>query len=74
MKKLLILFVIIILLLLILPGCNNIILQNTEDNAEQAEGELTETENSPGPAPNYGDGVSDGPGWENTSWDVDLND
>ena len=70
MKKLLVLFVIISLLLLILSGCNNIIPQNTEDNAEQTEGELDETENSPGPAPNSGDGVSDGPGWENNSREV----
>jgi len=67
MKKLIMLFVIISLLLLILSGCNSIIPQNTEGNAEQTVGELTETESSPGPAPNSGDGVSDGPGWENLS-------
>ena len=64
MKKLLMLFVIITLLLLILSGCNNIIPQNTEGNAEQTEGESTETVDNPGPAPNSGDGVSDGPGWK----------
>jgi len=64
MKKLFLLFIIISLLIVIISGCNHIIPQNTGDNAEQTEGELTETENSPGPAPNSADGISDGPGWD----------
>jgi len=64
MKKLLVLFVIISLLLLILFGCENIIPQNIGDNAEQTEADSAETGTSPGPAPNSGDGVSDGSGWD----------
>lgn len=49
---------------MILPGCDNIIPQDTEGDFEQAEGESVEIGNSPSPAPNSGDGISDGPGWE----------
>jgi uncharacterized lipoprotein NlpE involved in copper resistance len=64
MKKIMMLLIAISFLILILYGCNNMIPQNNEVDTEQTEGELSETGNSPGPAPNSGDGVSDGPGWE----------
>jgi len=74
MKKLFLLFIIISLLIVIISGCNHIIPQDSEGEAEQSEGELTETGNNPGPAPNSGDGVSDGPGWDNASQGVNQNE
>ena len=64
MKKLFSLFIIISLLIVLISGCENIIPQNNDGELEQAEGDSAETGNSPGPAPNSGDGVSDGSGWE----------
>ena len=70
MKKLFLLFIIISLLIIIISGCENTIPQANDTDTGQSEGELIETENSPGPAPNSGDGVSDGSGWEDTSREV----
>ena len=70
MKKLFLLFIIISLLIVMISGCENVITPDNDGEAEQTEGELTETANSPGPAPNSGDGVSDGPGWENVFLEV----
>jgi len=47
-----------------ISGCENIIPQNNDGELEQGEGDSAETGTSPGPAPNSGDGVSDGSGWE----------
>ena len=65
MKKLFLLFIIISLLVVMISGCENVITPDNDGEAEQTEGESTETTDSPGPAPNSGDGVSDGPGWKN---------
>ena len=65
MKKLFLFFIIIPLLMVLISSCENGITPDNDEEAEQIEGEPTETANNPGPAPNSGDGVSDGPGWEN---------
>jgi len=70
MKKLFLLFIIISLLLVMISGCENVITPDNEGEAEQTEGESTETDNSFGPAPNSGDGVSDGSGWKSISTEV----
>ena len=46
-----------------ITGCENIIPQDNEEEAEQTAGDSPETGNSFGPAPNSGDGIPDGPGW-----------
>jgi len=50
-------------------GCKNIIPQDQNEEVEQTESESIETGNNPGPAPNSGDGVSDGPGWKYLFWE-----
>jgi hypothetical protein len=64
MKKLFFLFLIISFLIILIYGCHNVIPQDHNEEAEQTGSESAETGTSPGPAPNSGDGVSDGPGWE----------
>ena len=67
MKKLFLFFIITSLLIAMISGCDNITSPATEGDAGQSEDEFTEAENSPGPAPNSVDSVSDGPGWEDIS-------
>jgi len=69
MKKLFYLFVIISFLIIMIYGCKNIIPQDQNEEVEQTESESIETGNNPGPAPNSGDGVSDGPGWKYLFWE-----
>ncbi len=64
MKKIFLFFIITFLLILILSGCNNIIPQDNTEDIEQSEEGPIETGDNPGPAPNSGDGVSDGSGWK----------
>ncbi|MDD2353350.1 MAG: hypothetical protein WCV43_05345 [Candidatus Caldatribacteriota bacterium] len=56
--------IIFCLLMLLISGCDDINPPANEGDTEQSPGESVETSNNPGPAPNSGDGVSDGPGWE----------
>jgi len=58
-KKIFILLLIIALSLLVFSGC-----EGQVPSEGEGEGESEETEATDGPAPNSGDGIPDGPGWE----------
>jgi len=59
-KELFILLLIIALSLLVFSGCEGQVFSEWEG---EGEGESEETEAMHGPAPNFGDGIPDGPGW-----------
>lgn len=64
MRKIFLLFLIIFLLAILLTGCKGIISRVNDGEQEQMEGDPDSNTSSPGPAPNSGDGISDGPGWK----------
>ena len=61
MKKLFLLFLIISFFLVVFTGCKDFI---NSENLGEGEVESEVSGDEPGPAPNSGDGIPDGPGWE----------
>ena len=62
MKKVILILLIILFSSFIWQGCHTNLPSSSPEQTEEEE-LMQDQENGPGPAPNSGDGTSDGPGW-----------